>query len=44
MKKVCSINQAIKLFKGDLHKVRQYCKERGISISEKALTARLKSL
>ena len=41
---VCSINQAIKLFKGDLFRVRQYCKDKGISISEKALQARVKSL
>lgn len=44
MRKVCSINQAIKLFKGDLSRVKQYCKDKGISISEKALQARLKSL
>jgi len=44
MKKVCSINQAIKLFKGDLKRVSLYCKEKGISISVKALEARLKSL
>lgn len=44
MNPICSINQAIKLFKGDLQRVSQYCKERGISISEKALEARLRSL
>ena len=44
MNPICSINQAIKHFKGDLIRVSQYCKDRGISITDKALKARLKSL
>jgi len=44
MNNVCSINQAIKHFKGDLIRVSRYCKDRGISISDKALRARSKSL
>ena len=44
MKRVCSINQAIKLFKGDLPKVKNYLLERGIRISEKVLRERLKTL
>lgn len=41
---VCSVNQAIKLFKGDLEKVKEYCKSKGISITQDALEARLKTL
>ena len=44
MNPICSINQAIKHLKGDLIRVSQYCKDRGISITDKALKARLKSL
>jgi hypothetical protein len=44
MLNVCSLNQAIKLFKGDATKVKAYCKEKGITISSKALEARLKTL
>lgn len=43
MKPICSINQAIKQFKGDLNRISEYCKERGILISHKALEARIKS-
>jgi len=44
MNPICSISQAINHFKGDLNQIRQFCKEKGIVISEKALLARLKSL
>jgi hypothetical protein len=44
MNPICRINQAIKLFKGDLKRIALYCKEHGISISDKALEARIKSL
>ena len=44
MNPICSINQAIKQFKGDLKRISAYCKERGINISQKALEARIKSL
>lgn len=44
MNPICSINQAIKHFKGDLKSVRQYFKSKGVNISDKALQARLKSL
>lgn len=44
MKRICSINQAIKLFKGDLPKVENYLLERGIRISDKVLRKRLKTL
>lgn len=43
MNPICSINQAIKQFKGDLSRVSAYCKERGILISQSALEARIKS-
>ena len=35
MNPICSINQAIKQFKGDLKRISAYCKERGIKISQK---------
>lgn len=44
MDQICSINQAIKHFKGDLKSVRQYFESKGINISDKALKARLKFL
>jgi len=44
MKRICSINRAIKLFKGDLPKVKNYLLERGIRISDKVLRERLKTL
>lgn len=44
MNPICSINQAIKHFKGDLNSVRMYFKSKGINISDEALEARLKSL
>ena len=44
MKRICSINQAIKLFKGDLPNVKNYLLERGIRISDKVLRERLKTL
>ena len=44
MNPICSINQAIKQFKGDLKRILAFCKERGIKISQKALEARIKSL
>lgn len=44
MKRMCSINQAIKLFKGDLPKVKNYLLERGIRISDKVLRERLKTM
>ena len=43
MNPICSINQAIKQFKGDLKRISAYCKERGIKISQKALEVRIKS-
>ena len=44
MKRICCINQAIKLFKGDLSKVKNHFLERGIRISDKVLRERLKTL
>ena len=44
MNPICSIRQAIKHFKGDLSRVREFCKEKGIVISENALQARVRSL
>jgi hypothetical protein len=44
MKRICSINQAIKLFKGDLPKVKNHLLNRGIRISDKVLRERLKTL
>ena len=41
MNPICSINQAIKQFKGDLKRISAYCKERGIKISQKALRREL---
>jgi hypothetical protein len=43
MKPICSINQAIKDFKGDLERIYGFCKMRGIMISRRALEARIKS-
>gem|GEM_PF-498541 len=34
MKQICRINQAIKLFKGDLPKVKHYLLMRGIRITD----------
>ena len=44
MKHMFSINQAIKLFKGDLPKVKNHLLERGIRISDKVLRERLKTM
>jgi len=44
MKRMCSIKQAIKLFKGDLPKVKNHLLERGIRISDKVLRERLKTM
>ena len=43
MNPICRINQAIKQFKGDLSRISEYCKQRGILISREALEARIKS-
>lgn len=44
MNPICSISQAIKHFKGDLQRVREFCKQKGIIISDSALRARVRSL
>lgn len=44
MKPICSINQAIKHFKGDLERIYEFCKMHEIITSRKALKARIKSL
>ena len=44
MKRICRINQAIKLFKGDLPNVKNHLLERGIRISDKVMRERLKTM
>ena len=43
MKQICRINQAIKLLKGDLPKVKHYLLVRGIRITDSVLRKRLKA-
>jgi len=43
MKQICRINQAIKLFKGDLPKIKHYLLARGIRITDSVLRERLKA-